>query len=96
MYGSREFPALTDRNVRIDRTSSSDEDDGLADGWSIADDRRFRGTWATRWGVFTTTKLMIEIKGTLRASDTTAPTLTKADVGGASLVLTSPATTPRR
>ena len=73
--------------VRIARTASTAEDSGAASGWSIANERRFRGHNDDPWTVTTSSFIKLRISGTAVA-DTAAPVLSSAIVDGTSLVLT--------
>ncbi|MYJ01563.1 MAG: hypothetical protein F4102_04625, partial [Chloroflexi bacterium] len=72
----------------VERIDSMGEDSGGADGWTIADNRLWKGVPEDAWSSDTTNLLKIRIKGTVIPLDSTAPTLQTATVDGTSLVLT--------
>lgn len=75
--------------IRFKKTHTTDEDSVKAAGWSIADHSLWRNTNEfNSWNESTSHRLMIEIKGTIRALDTTAPSLSTAKVGGTRIELT--------
>ena len=72
--------------VQFQRTASTAEDSGKADGWSIADTCLFRGRSTNPWNSSSSLP-KIQIRGTTLA-DSATPVLSTAVVNGTSLALT--------